>query len=50
MWNELHECPRCGGMEFEEFYCGPDTWDDDITWTIYRCKKCGLWYDGWTEK
>ena len=43
-------CPRCGGTEFEEIECGPDTWEDDVFYISYRCKKCGLWYDGWTEK
>jgi len=27
------KCPRCGGIEFRELDCGPDTYDDDITYT-----------------
>lgn len=44
------DCPRCGGKDFLEHDCGPDTYDDDITYTSYQCKSCGLWYDGWRDK
>ena len=47
---EICKCPRCGSSEFEEIWCGPDSYDDDITYTSYQCKKCGLWYDGWVDK
>lgn len=43
-------CPRCGCEEFEEHDCGPDNWDDDIFYLSYACKRCGLWYSGWTNK
>ncbi len=42
-------CPRCKGTEFEEIDCGPDGWDDDITYTSEKCTQCGLWHDGWDE-
>lgn len=44
------ECPRCESTEFVELDCGPDSYDDDIAYTSYKCKKCGLWYDGWVDK
>ncbi len=40
-------CPRCSGTEFSEVDCGPDGYDDDITYTSDICKRCELWYDGW---
>jgi hypothetical protein len=40
-------CPRCGGSEFLEIDCGPDGYDDDITWTSDVCDQCGLWFSGW---
>lgn len=43
-------CPRCSSKEFDEIDCGPDTYDDDITYTSSKCKNCGLWFDGWTDK
>lgn len=43
-------CPRCKKTEFTEIDCGPDSYDDDITWTAYRCKNCGLWYSDWIHK
>jgi hypothetical protein len=43
-------CPRCGGKGFYELDCGPDSYDDDVTWTSYECKKCGLRYSGWYDK
>jgi len=44
------KCPRCGSTEFLDLDCGPDTWDDDVTYISYKCEKCGLWYDGWHNK
>lgn len=44
------KCPRCGCTEFYEKDCGPDTYEDDITYTSLVCKSCGLWYSGWTNK
>jgi len=45
------ECPRCGNdKEFEERDSGPDSFDDDISYTSYICKKCGLFNDGWVDK
>ena len=44
------KCPRCGGTEFREYDRGPDTYDDDITYTSEECVKCELWRDGWTDK
>lgn len=49
MSDEL-KCPRCGGVEFRELDCGPDTYDDDITWTSQICESCGLYHSGWTGK
>lgn len=43
-------CPRCKGKEFEEFDCGPDSYDDDIIWQSWKCRKCGLWYSDWTDR
>jgi hypothetical protein len=47
---EQFKCPRCNGIEFSEYDCGPDGYDDDITWTSCKCKGCQLWYSGWTDK
>ena len=47
---EWEKCPRCGGEDFRTVDCGPDTYDDDITYTSEICNKCGLWYSGWTDK
>ena len=44
------KCPRCGNTAFSERDCGPDSYDDDITYTAYICNKCGLWFDGWVDK
>ena len=44
------KCPRCDGIEFREVDCGPDGWDDDITYTSEVCENCGLWHDGWVDK
>ena len=44
------KCPRCGSTEFYEMDCGPDGYEDDITWTSEVCTKCGLWHSGWTDK
>lgn len=43
-------CPRCGGTSFYEVDCGPDGYDDDITYTSEVCERCVLWYDGWVGK
>lgn len=43
-------CPRCGHNEFTEHDAGPDTWEDDISYTIYVCEKCGLQYTTWSDK
>lgn len=42
-------CPRCGGREFIEHECGPDTYEDDVAWISYTCKNCRLRYAGWRE-
>lgn len=44
------KCPRCGGTDFRDIDCGPDSYDDDITYTSEKCNSCGLWYDGWSHK
>ena len=44
------ECPRCKGTKFREVDCGPDGWDDDITYASEVCECCGLWLDGWVDK
>ena len=49
-YSEPRKCPRCGGTEFTEFDCGPDSYENDIFYTSYKCKRCGLWYDSWREK
>lgn len=46
----MNACPRCKNGDFEEKTCGPDSYDDDVTWTAYVCKKCGLWYSDWSNK
>ncbi len=43
-------CPRCGNTSFTKLWCGPDSYDNDITWTSYVCTKCELWYSGWSER
>ncbi len=43
-------CPRCGGNDFYEIDCGPDGYDDDITYGSNICNKCGLYHSGWTDK
>lgn len=45
----IDKCPRCGHTEFDEVDCGPDSYEDDITYTSYRCQSCKLFYDGWAE-
>lgn len=47
--SEQLTCPRCGGTEFYDIDCGPDSWDDDIFYISERCKKCELWHDGWND-
>ena len=42
-------CPRCGSKEFEERDCGPDSYEDDISYTSDVCVSCGLWHSGWTD-
>jgi len=44
------KCPRCGGTRFEEHEAGPDSWEDDITYTAYICVGCRLYHSGWTGK
>ena len=46
----IRECPRCHGTGFIEHDCGPDTYDDDISYISFSCRNCGLWYSGWTDK
>ena len=43
-------CPRCGCSNFREIDCGPDGYDDDITYTSEICENCGLWWDGWANR
>lgn len=43
-------CPRCGNDDFYELDCGPDSYEDDISYTSEKCTKCGLWYDGWNGR
>ena len=43
-------CPRCKGLDFEEYDSGPDGYEDDIAYNSYQCKRCSLWYSDWTEK
>jgi len=50
MGNGETMCPRCGGKEFIEHDCGPDGYDDDVTWSAEECKKCGLWYSSWRDE
>lgn len=42
-------CPNCG-KEMQEYDCGPDSYDDDITYTSDYCFDCELWCDGWFDK
>ena len=44
------KCPRCESEDFKEIDCGPDTYEDDISYTSEICKKCGLYHSGWTDK
>lgn len=48
MENELI-CPRCGGKQFEQIDCGPDGYEDDITYISDICEGCGLYHSGWTD-
>jgi len=48
--SEQLTCPRCGSTEFDELDSGPDTYEDDITYTSYRCRRCDLFYDEWIDK
>lgn len=43
-------CPRCHSVIFREVDCGPDTYEDDISYTSDVCVICGLWKSGWTGK
>ena len=43
-------CPRCNSASFRDIDCGPDGYDDDITYTSNICNNCGLWFDGWRNK
>jgi hypothetical protein len=43
-------CPRCGGTEFRQLDCGPDSYEDDRFWFSYQCRACELWWDGWEDK
>lgn len=47
---ERFKCPRCGGTDYAEVDCGPDGYDDDITYESEVCENCGLWYDGWVGR
>jgi transcription elongation factor Elf1 len=44
------KCLRCGNEIFEEIDCGFDSYDNDISYSSYKCKNCGLWFDGWMKK
>lgn len=44
------ECPHCKGFVFREVDCGPDTYEDDISYLSYECAACKLWFDGWQGK
>lgn len=44
------KCPRCNNEKFEEISCGSDSFEDDITWTSYKCIECGLWYSNWKDE
>jgi len=46
---EPKKCPRCGNVKFNERDCGPDGFDDDISYVSFICTKCGLWFDGWVD-
>ncbi len=48
--NDTLQCPRCGGTDFTEHDCGPDSYDDDIFYISESCNRCGLWHDGWTDR
>jgi transcription elongation factor Elf1 len=50
MTEPYFRCPRCGCTEYDEHDCGPDGYDDDITYQSESCKDCGLWHSGWTDK
>lgn len=41
-------CPRCGSQT-KELDRGPDTYDDDITYTSHLCEVCGVIYHGWFD-
>ena len=43
---EPTRCKDCGG-ELYEFDDGPDGYDDDVSYISFRCKDCGLKWDGW---
>lgn len=47
MSEDRFTCIRCGGHDFIEHDAGPDSYDDDITYTNEECKACGATYHGW---
>lgn len=50
MRDDTFACPRCGGTDFDELHCGPDSYENDITYQADRCKTCDLVYSGWTDR
>lgn len=44
------KCPRCNNTKFNEIDCGPDSYEDDITYISEICTKCDLYLSGWTNK
>lgn len=50
MKDKALKCPRCGGTQFRELDCGPDSYDDDIVYVSQVCIGCGLYHSGWTDK
>ena len=47
--NWYEKCPKCG-KEMELLDGGPDTYDDDITWSSGYCEACRYGYHGWDDK
>ena len=47
---EQEKCPTCGGTEFYDRDGGPDTYEDDITYTDRVCSSCRTYEHGWTDE
>jgi len=43
-------CPHCKcKREFDDLDEGPDSYEDDISYTSYVCNTCQIYCNGWTD-